>query len=177
MSADKKISELIALIERNKYAQGQANWYNSQGKGKDDDDDGDGEETGEEEEDEDDYSDVRLLIFATEGPFTESLFPMLDQHDLVYTVTDVPEKAIDIAMNNPQIRHVLIDLDKPTNAAKGTNIFADLRTLNPGMVIYYCTKSPMSMESRNIQTKGAKLLQKPVLRKVLDQFVVENFKN
>jgi hypothetical protein len=173
--ADKKnINELIALIERNKIAQGQTWYKHSKGAGSDGDDDGD-EDDEEEEEAEGDYSRVRLLIFAAEGPFTESLLPMLDQHELRYTVTDVPETAIDIAINNPQIRHVLIDLDRPTNPATGMNIFSDLKTLNPGILIYYCTKNPMTMESRNIQTKGAKLIQKPVLRKTVDQFVSDNF--
>jgi hypothetical protein len=175
MSADKKnINELIALIERNKFAQGYPNWH---GTGKLPSANTDEEEENVEEEDEDDYSDVRLLVFATESPFTESLFPMLDQHELIYAVTDVQEDLIDIAINNPHIRHVLIDLDRPTNPAKGTNIFADLKMLNPGILIYYCTKNPMSMESRNIQTKGAKLLQKPILRKTVDQFVMENFQH
>jgi len=169
--ADKKnINELIALIERNKVAQGQM-WYRSadaEASAGDDDDDDDEDEEG-------DYSKVRLLIFAAEGPFTESLLPMLSQHELRYTVTDVPETAIDIAIENPQIRHVLIDLDRPTNPATGINIFSDLKTLNPGILIYYCTKNPMTMESRNIQSKGAKLIQKPVLRKTVDQFVADNF--
>lgn len=171
MTAGKKdINELITLIERNKVTQGLNNWTpqnNAQA-----------EETEEvEDENDDDYSDVNLLIFATEGPFTESLFPMLDQHELSYAVTDVPEEAIDIAINNPHIRHVLIDLDRPTNPSKAMNIFSDLKTLNPGILIYYCTRSPMSMESRNIQTKGGKLLQKPILRKVVDLFIMENFQN
>ena len=174
MSADKKnINELIALIERNKISQGQTNWGNE-----DVDDSGDGQEGGDDEViDEDDFSDVKLLVFATEGPFTESLFPMLDQHKLVYTVTDSPENAIDTAINNPQIRHVLLDLDRPTNPAKSVNIFSELRMLNPNIIVHYCTKNPMSMESRNIQTKGAKLLQKPVLRKTVDQFMSEYFRN
>ncbi|MDR2578030.1 MAG: hypothetical protein LBC70_04345 [Chitinispirillales bacterium] len=173
MSADKRnINDLIALIERNKVAQGYSNWHGPEGRPA-----AKAEEEEEDavDEDDNDYSDVRLLIFATEGPFTESLFPMLDQHELVYAVTDVQEELIDIAIANPQIRHVLIDLDRPTNPAKGMNIFADLKMLNPNILIYYCTKSPMSMESRNIQTKGAKLMQKPVLRKIVDQFVAENF--
>jgi hypothetical protein len=178
VSADKKnINELIALIERNKIAQGQTNWYNEDGSESGSGDGQEGDAGDDAVIDDDDFSDVKLLIFATEGPFTESLFPMLDQHKLVYTVTDLPENAIDIAINNPQIRHVLLDLDRPTNPAKSVNIFSELRMLNPNIIVHYCTKNPMSMESRNIQTKGAKLLQKPVLRKTVDQFITEYFKN
>jgi hypothetical protein len=174
MSADKKnINDLIALIERNKFAQGYPNWHASGSAPAA----AEVEEQNEEVEEEEDYSDVSLLIFATESSFTQSLFPMLDQHEIIYAVTDVQEELIDIAINNPQIRHVLIDLDRPTNPAKGMNIFADLKMLNPHILIYYCTKSPMSMESRNIQTKGGKLLQKPILRKTVDQFVMDNFKH
>jgi len=180
VAADSRnIKDLIDLIERNKVAQGQVDWYKSgdtQPKvetGLEDDDD---DEDDEEEEAEPDYSDVRLLIFAKTGPFTDSLFPMIDQHELVYAVTDVPEEAIDIAINNPQIKHVLIDMDKPSEPAKGVNIFSDLKTLNPGIQIFYCTKNPSSIEARSIQTKGAKLIQKPVLRKTVDQFITENFK-
>ncbi|MDR3013196.1 MAG: hypothetical protein LBU70_08305 [Chitinispirillales bacterium] len=178
MSADKQnIQELIALIERNKYARGDT-WVNKPDNAKEvESDDDDDDDNDDEYEDDDDYSKVRLLIFATEGPFTESLFPMLDHYEFDYAVTDVPEKAIDIVMNNPHIRHVMIDLDRPTSPAKGTNIFADLRTLNPGIVIYYCTNKPMTMDSRNLQTKGAKLLQKPILRKTLELFVLENFQH
>jgi CheY-like chemotaxis protein len=178
VSADKRnINDLIALIERNKVAQGQMTWYKSGDSATASDDDED-EEDGEEEdgEVEADYSDVRLLVFATPGPFTESFFPMLEQHEqLVYAVTDMPEEAIDIAINNPQIRHVLIDMDRPSDPTKGVNVFADLKTLNPGILVFYCTKNPSSIEARSIQTKGAKLIQKPVLRKTVDQFVTENF--
>jgi len=173
--ADKKnINELIALIERNRVATGQT-WHASRTV----DDDGNDEEDEEEEEEEgeEDYSEVQIIIFAAEGPFTESLLPMLDQHEIEYTVTDLPDKVIDIAMNNPHIRHVMLDMDRPTNPAKAVNIFMELKMLNPGMLVYYCTKNPMTVESRNIQTKGAKLIQKPVLRKTLDQFVMDNFKN
>jgi CheY-like chemotaxis protein len=179
VSADKRnINDLIALIERNKVAQGQTAWYKSGdtvAESDDDEDEEDGEE-GEEGESEADFSDVRLLVFASTGPFTESFFPMLEQHEqLVYAITDVPEEAIDIAINNPQIRHVLIDMDRPSDPTKGVNVFADLKTLNPGILIFYCTKNPSSIEARSIQTKGAKLIQKPVLRKTVDQFVSENF--
>ncbi|MDR2692866.1 MAG: hypothetical protein LBB74_01460 [Chitinispirillales bacterium] len=178
MSSDKRnINDLIALIERNKIATGQ-DWYKSADAQKKDDAESYDEnyEDEDEEEAESDYSDVRLLIFASTGSFTESLFPMIDQHELVYAVTDVPEEAIDIAINNSQIRHVLIDMDRPSDPAKGVNLFSDLKTLNPGIQIFYCTKNPSSIEARSIQTKGAKLIQKPVLRKMVDQFITENFK-
>jgi len=172
--ADKKnINELIALIERNRVATGQA-WHKNAEPGLEDEN----EEEDEEEDDEDtDYSDLQLLIFAAEGPFTQSLLPMLDQHEVIYAVTDVPEKVIDIACNHPHVRHVLLDMDRPTNPAKGMNIYIELKMINPGMLVYYCTKNPMTMEARNIQNKGAKLIQKPVLRKTVDQFVMDNFKN
>ncbi|MDR0331156.1 MAG: hypothetical protein LBH93_05560 [Chitinispirillales bacterium] len=174
MGSDKKnINDLISLIERNKVSQGQMAWYNQQ---QDTGEASDAVEEEEEEGGEEDYSDVRLLVFATEGPFTESLFPMLDQHEVQYAVTDVPEEAIDIAMNNPHIRHVLLDLDRPTNPAASVNIFSELKMVNPNIIVHYSTKNPMAMESRSIQTKGAKLLQKPVLRKTVDQFVSEYFK-
>jgi hypothetical protein len=180
VSADNRnINDLIALIERNKVAQeGDKRWYNTaEVKGrvaKDDDDEFDEDE--DEEDDTPDYSDVRLLIFASPGPFTESLFPMIDQHEIVYAVTDIPEEIIDIAMNNLQIKHVLIDMDKPSDPTKGVNIFSDLKTLNPKIQIFYCTRNPSTIEARSIQTKGAKLMQKPVLRKMVDQFIAENFK-
>jgi len=175
MAADKRnINELISLIERNKVATGQTNWYRTGDPGSADAEEEDEEE--EEESGEEDYSDARLLIFATQGPFTESLFPMLDQHEISYAVTDELEKAIDIAIEHQHIRHVLIDLDKPTNPSKGMDLFSELKMANPGAVIFYCTKNPMTMESRNIQNKGAKLIQKPILRKTVDQFVLDNFK-
>ncbi|MDR2591202.1 MAG: hypothetical protein LBC59_00135 [Chitinispirillales bacterium] len=179
-SENRNINDLIALIERNKVAaQGDKTWYNtSEVRGraaKEDDPDADYDDDDEEEEAEPDYSDVRLLIFATPGPFTESLFPMIDQHELVYAVTDIPEEIIDIAMSNMQIRHVLIDMDKPSDPTKGVNIFSDLKTLNPKIQIFYCTRNPSTIEARSIQTKGAKLIQKPVLRKTVDKFITENF--
>ena len=176
----RNINDLIALIERNKIAQeGDKRWYNTaEVKGrvaKDDDDEYDDDDDDYEDETPD-YSDVRLLIFASPGPFTESLFPMIDQHELVYAVTDIPEEIIDIAMNNLQIKHVLIDMDKPSDPTKGVNIFSDLKTLNPKIQIFYCTRNPSTIEARSIQTKGAKLMQKPVLRKMVDQFIADNFK-
>jgi CheY-like chemotaxis protein len=178
---NRNINDLIALIERNKVAaQGEKTWYNTaEVKGRKaedvDPDDEFYDDDDDEEEMEPDYSDVRLLVFASPGPFTDSLFPMIDQHELIYAVTDIPEEAIDIAMSNLQIQHVLIDMDKPSDPTKGVNIFADLKTLNPKIQIFYCTRNPSTIEARSIQTKGAKLIQKPVLRKTVDQFITENF--
>ncbi|MCL2183994.1 MAG: hypothetical protein FWB85_11060 [Chitinispirillia bacterium] len=173
--ADKKnINELIALIERNKIATGQ-NWSAKVADGNIHEEK---EEEAEEEVDEvEDYSDTNLIIFAAEGPFTQSLLPMLDQQDeIYYVVTDEPDKVIDITSSNPRIRFVMLDMDRPTNPANCVNVFMELKMLNPGMQVFYCTKNPMTVEARNIQNKGAKLIQKPVLRKTLDQFVQENFK-
>jgi CheY-like chemotaxis protein len=170
MANKQNINELIALIEHNKVVTGNASWYKSGSASAENEG-----ENGEDETADNDFSDVHLLIFAADGPFSQSLLPMLDQHALTYAVTDVQDEAIDIVINHPNIRHVLIDMDKPTNPALGINIFSDLKTINPHILIYYCTKNPMSMESRTIQAKGAKLIQKPVLRKTLDHFVEENF--
>ena len=176
---NRNINDLIALIERNKVAQeGDKRWYNTaevKGRVAKDDDDDEFDDDEDEEDETPDYSDVRLLIFASPGPFTESLFPMIDQHELIYAVTDIPEEIIDIAMNNLQIKHVLIDMDKPSDPTKGVNIFSDLKTLNPKIQIFYCTRNPSTIEARSIQTKGAKLIQKPVLRKTVDKFIEENF--
>jgi hypothetical protein len=176
LEQNKGINDLIELIERNKIAQGRADWYNTGAIGGSEEEDEEAKAAEEAENAEPDFKEVQLLIFATEGPFTQSLEPMLSLYDLTYAITDTPDEAIDIAINNPQIQHVLIDLDRPTNPAMGMNVFSDLKTLNPNIQIFYCTKNPMSMESRNIQTKGAKLMQKPVLRKTLDHFMSENFK-
>jgi len=180
VDSNKGINDLIQLIERNKVAQERAGWYG--GGSAPDSVDGEaaveGEQNEEEEEAQDaDFKDVNLLIFAAEGPFTRSLEPMLEQYDLCYAITDTEVEAFDIIERNPQIRHVMIDLDRPTNPATGLNLFSELKMVNPNIIIFYCTKNPMSMEARNIQTKGGKLLQKPVLRKAMDQFYSENFKS
>jgi len=175
---NKGINDLIQLIERNKVAQERAGWYGG-GSGSASADGAaeveEGAENAEEDVEEADFRDVKLLIFAAEGPFTRSLEPMLEQYDLCYAITDTEVEAFDIIEKNPQIRHVMIDLDRPTNPSTGLNLFSELKMVNPNIIIFYCTKNPMSMEARNIQTKGGKLLQKPVLRKAMDQFYEENF--
>jgi len=177
---NKGINDLIQLIERNKVAQERAGWYGGGPRPAPADGEAPAEaavETAGEEEEaqEADFRDVKLLIFAAEGPFTRSLEPMLEQYDLCYAITDTEVEAFDIIEKNPQIRHVMIDLDRPTNPSTGLNLFSELKMVNPNIIIFYCTKNPMSMEARNIQTKGGKLLQKPVLRKAMDQFYEENF--
>ncbi|MCL2220589.1 MAG: hypothetical protein FWB94_11995 [Chitinispirillia bacterium] len=173
--ADKKnINELIALIERNRVATGQS--WNKSANDIGIDEDKEEEEEGEEEVVDEDYSKTLLLIFAADSPFTESLLPMLDQHDVDYAITDNADEIVEIAVNNPQIRHVILDMDRPTDPAMGVNAFMELKMLNPGMLVFYCTKNPMTVEARRIQNQGAKLIPKPILRKTLDSFMEENFK-
>ena len=159
------IRELIDILERNSI--NQDDWYTDGGSDSEAEEDCDDGEVNIEE--------LRLVIFASEGPFTESFIPMLKQFEVKFLVTDNPDQVIDIFMNNNQIRHVLIDMDRPTNPTKGMNVFADLKTINPNLLVHYCTKNPLSMESRNIQSKGAILMQKPILRKTVEQFVGNNF--
>ncbi|MDR0307899.1 MAG: hypothetical protein LBI42_13830 [Chitinispirillales bacterium] len=160
------IRELINILERNSY--NQEDWYVDEDELKHSADEDD-------EDAEPDLEDIQLVIFASEGPFTESFIPMLKQFDVVFYVTDEPEVVIDIFMQNSQIRHVLIDMDRPTDPNKGMNVFSDLKTINSNLLIHYCTKNPLSMESRNIQSKGAHLMQKPILRKTVEQYVTQNF--
>jgi len=164
--AHNNIRELIDILERNTI--NQDDWYT------------DSNQESETEEEYDDggeinIEDLRLVIFATDGPFTESFIPMLKQFEVKFLVTDDSDRVIDIFMNNSQIRNVLIDMDRPTNPTKGMNIFADLKTINPNLIVHYCTKNPLSMESRNIQSKGAILMQKPILRKTVELFVSQYF--
>jgi len=159
------IRDLIDILERNTI--NQDDWYT------DSDAESDTEE--ENEDGEINIEDLRLIIFATEGPFTQSFIPMLKQFEVKFFVTDDTDQVIDIFMNNSQIRHILIDMDRPTNPTKGMNVFADLKTINPNLIVHYCTKNPLSMESRNIQSKGAILMQKPILRKTVEQFVTQYF--
>jgi len=178
---NKSINDLIKLIERNKVAQQHSAWYSDgEGPGPDPADEAAAAEEPMDEEEiaaqEEAFKDVNLLIFAADGPFTRSLEPMLEQYDICYAITDAEAEAFEIIEKHPQIRHVLIDLDRPTDPAKGLNLFSELKMINPNIIIFYCTKNKMSMEARNIQTKGGHLLQKPVLRKALDQFYSENFK-
>jgi CheY-like chemotaxis protein len=175
MENNKSINDLIQLIERNKVAQERAAWYGGGSSPTLGENQIVVEEEGEAQDA--DMKDVNLLIFAADGPFTNSLEPMLGEYDLCYAITDTEVEAFEIIEKNPQIKHVLIDLDRPTDPAKGLNLFSELKMINPNIVISYCTKNPMSMEARNIQTKGGKLLQKPVLRKTLDQFYEENFES
>jgi len=160
------IRELIDILERNTI--NQDDWYTDSSAESD---------TEEEYEDGDDVNieDLRLVIFATEGPFTQSFIPMLKQFEVKFLVTDDTDRVIDIFMNNSMIRHILIDMDRPTNPTKGMNVFADLKTINPNLIVHYCTKNPLSMESRNIQSKGAILMQKPILRKTVELFVSQYF--
>ena len=159
------IRELISLLERKNNPD---DWYDTV----------DNINSSAEEEEDDgeiDINDIQLVIFAAQGPFTESFIPMLKQFNVCFYVTSEPEVVIDIFMQNNQIRHALIDLDRPTDPNKGMNVFSDLKTINQNLLIYYCTKNPLSMESRNIQSKGAYLMQKPILRKTVEQFVTQNF--
>jgi len=159
------IRDLIDILERNSI--NQDDWYTDSAN------ESEAEEEGEDGEV--NIEDLRLVIFATDGPFTESFIPMLKQFEVKFLVTDNTDYVIDIFMNNSQIRHILIDMDRPTNPTKGMNVFADLKTINPNLIVHYCTKNPLSMESRNIQSKGAILMQKPILRKTVEQFVSQYF--
>ncbi|KMQ51058.1 hypothetical protein CHISP_1981 [Chitinispirillum alkaliphilum] len=165
----KEIEKLLAVIKRNK----EKNLSNSKQayEGLYSQNQNNDQQTQEEDQAENTLkpSDVKLVLFGAESPFLRSIAEMLSAM-IVITAFDDPEKTINFTLEY-QIKHVILDLDPPTDCFESINIFSAIKTLDPDIKMYACTKTPLSNEAGGLKHKGAIILPKPLWRKQIESFV------
>lgn len=107
--------------------------------------------------------DVRIVVFAAETPFSDSLEKMLSRETVIAAHVD-PEKAINFICDN-SIKNVVFDIDPPSNTSHALDVLNALKILNPSIQLFACTKRMTSQEKELFERQGAIILEKPILRK------------
>ncbi len=114
-------------------------------------------------------NDVKLVLFGAESPFLTSISDMLSALVVITGFSD-QENIIRFVLEYG-IKHVIVDLDSPTDCFESINIFSALKTLVPDVSVYACTKTPLSDEAQGLKHKDAVILPKPLFRKQIEEFV------
>lgn len=149
----RKMASLLEIIERNR-------WEKIRRQTKEHD-----ELIGEIESDEGGITpkDVRIVVFASETPFKNSLEIMLSEETVIADFND-PEKAINFICDN-SIKNAVFDIDPPSNTSHALDVLNALKILNPTIHLFACTKRMTSQEKELFERQGAYILEKPILRK------------
>jgi len=124
------------------------------------------DETTEETEPEDGEikpDDVRIVVFASETPFSKSLEIMLSDETVIADFND-PEKAINFICDN-NIKNVVFDIDPPSDTSHALDVLNAVKILSPSTHHFACTKRMTSQERELFERQGAVILEKPILRK------------
>jgi hypothetical protein len=107
--------------------------------------------------------DVRIVVFASETPFSKSLEIMLSEETVIADFND-PERAINFICDN-KIKNVVFDIDPPSNTSHALDVLNALKILNPDIHLFACTKRMTSQEKELFERQSAIILEKPILRK------------
>jgi hypothetical protein len=107
--------------------------------------------------------DVRMVVFASETPFRNSLEIMLSEETVIADFED-PEKAINFICDY-KVKNVVFDIDPPSNASHALDVLNALKILNSSIHLFVCTKRMESQEKKLFERQGAVILEKPILRK------------
>jgi len=112
---------------------------------------------------------VKLVIHAAPGPMCDTLVATMKTRTVVAAFA-TPEETINFTLEYGA-RHILMDLDSPTDTHGCVDVFSVLRTLIPTLGVYVCTRNSLSIEARTLQFKGAVLIPKPFLFREADQVI------
>ncbi len=131
---------------------------------------GNDEEKGEEGDDRAiDFSTVRVVLFARQSPFTQSVLATLARYT-VARLMDEPEETLTFCADY-EIDNIILDLDSPSDCDSAMDVFAALKILRPCANVFVCSKSTISIESRALVSRGGIRLTKPLMFKDVDRFV------
>jgi hypothetical protein len=114
---------------------------------------------------------VKVVLFGTDCPFMHSMIEMLRKETVIAFLSD-PEKMITFCMDHP-IPNVIIDIDPPSDYHLVMDAFASVRILLPDTRVFACSSRKNSIEVEHMKMHGAKILDKPILRKQVLQFCSE----
>lgn len=112
---------------------------------------------------------VRIILFANESPFTQSVMAMIKRYTVACRLSD-PEEALTLCADY-EINNVILDMDSPSDHDSAADVFAALKILRPSANVFVCSKSTNSIESRALVTRGGIRLTKPLLFKDLEHLV------
>ncbi|MFP4417615.1 MAG: hypothetical protein ACOC4C_02545 [Fibrobacterota bacterium] len=167
---NRNIDELVELVKRNRARRQAEREYRESVT----------EKTGErfesdskqQQEDITDPSSIRVIVFACESPFSQSLLEMMKRYTVGCRISD-PEEALTMCADF-QINNVILDLDTPSDCDQAADVFAALKILRPSANVFICSKSTISLESRALVSRGGIRLKKPLLYKDIE-FLVQKY--
>ena len=108
-------------------------------------------------------SDVEIVLFGAETPFSTSMITMISQETVIALFSD-PEKAIDFCCCQ-SIQNIIIDIDSPTDSHHALDVYTVLKILNHDMRFFICSKRQHSLERDYFEKHHTQVIMKPVLRK------------
>lgn len=113
--------------------------------------------------------DVRVVIFASQSEFLNSVIEMFRKKTVV-TCFDDQEKMFRFCQENA-IKVCLLDMDPPSDIKRAIDLFSSLNKTIPDSNLFLCTSRPTSMEITSLISDGGIVIKKPVLKRDVDLFV------
>lgn len=102
-----------------------------------------------------------LVVFGNKSLFVNNLVSTLKNSGFtVRQFSDDVDKTADFLLEN-SIRHVLIDIDPPSEYHEAVNLLAVVRSLVPNACMIIYTKDIEDSRARSLQDHGGVVLEKP----------------
>ncbi|MBD3419179.1 MAG: hypothetical protein GF398_03575 [Chitinivibrionales bacterium] len=91
---------------------------------------------------------MRNFLYGIRGIFEETWF-------------DDSEKAVNHCLDNT-ITSIILDMDEPTDWKMATDVFTNVKTINPAARIVLCTRDKAALPVETLAAQGGLIFEKPV---------------
>lgn len=120
-------------------------------------------------------SDVKVVLFAAQTAFSESIIKMFSKETVIAHFED-PEKIINFCCDYA-VFNILLDIDPPSNTYNALDVFSSLKILLTNARFYVFTKHVSFPEAVTLKKRGAIIMEKPIFRKqvtyIVDKYLHE----
>jgi len=120
-------------------------------------------------------SDVKIVLFAAQTAFSESIIKMFSKETVIAHFED-PEKIINFCCDYA-VYNILLDIDPPSNTYSALDVFSSLKILLTNARFYVFTKHVSFPEAVTLKKRGAIIMEKPIFRKqvtyIVDKYLHE----
>lgn len=120
-------------------------------------------------------SDVKVVLFAAQTAFSESIIKMFSKETVIAHFED-PEKIINFCCDYA-VYNILLDIDPPSNTYNALDVFSSLKILLTDARFFVFTKHVSFSEAVTLKKRGAIIMEKPIFRKqvayIVDKYLHE----
>lgn len=114
-------------------------------------------------------SDVKVVLFAAQTAFSESIIKMFSKETVIAHFDD-PEKIINFCCDYA-VFNILLDIDPPSNTYNALDVFSSLKILLTDARFHVFTKHVSFPEAITLKKRGAIIMEKPIFRKQVTYIV------